>query len=278
MTSPLQGNGAMVAILADPGYSMKECFAFAIRLLFLKQRVTSMLDYATLLGKILLMCGLTREQYLLHTTSLEKKELREYILKRRRNFGYNFVKNVMEVVRYWYKCTQDARNWMNEDGEPPAPDTVIDPNQPIYGSFDTWIKRKGNVELVRSCFQTVEDFWPSSWWYDIANLAYHQQLAGVITYMFPEVLRAIRMNTPREELWKIMKPLMLAGDIDTYNIPCIAGHPAVMKGIQEGKKRKLFYKIPQVPADKDLVPIPNAGSSLDCYPQNPDSLALLALV
>ena len=73
--SPLQGNGAMVAILADPGYSMKEHFAFAIRLLFLKQRVTSMLDYATLLGKILLMCGLTREQYLLHTTSLEKKEL-----------------------------------------------------------------------------------------------------------------------------------------------------------------------------------------------------------
>ena len=37
MMSPLQGNSAMVAILADPGYSMKEHFAFAIHLLFLKQ-------------------------------------------------------------------------------------------------------------------------------------------------------------------------------------------------------------------------------------------------
>ena len=54
----------------------------------------------------------------------------------------------MEVIRYWYKYTQDARNWMNEDGEPPVPDTVIDPNQSIYQSFDTWIKRKGNVKLV----------------------------------------------------------------------------------------------------------------------------------
>jgi len=62
---------------------------------------------------------------------------------------------------------------MNEDSEPPAPNTVIDPNQPIYQSFNTWIKWKGNVELVQSCFQTVEDFWPSSWWYNIANLAYH---------------------------------------------------------------------------------------------------------
>src|SRR5947209_2994815 len=90
--SSFQGNGAMVAILADPGYSMKEYFAFAIHLLFLKQRVTSMLDYATLLGKILMMCGLMREQYLLHTTSLEKKDLREYILKCWHSFGNNFVK------------------------------------------------------------------------------------------------------------------------------------------------------------------------------------------
>ena len=75
-----------------------------------------------------------------------------------------------------------------------------------------------------------------------------------------------------------MKPLILARDIDTYNILCITGHPAVMKGIQEGEKRKLFYKIPQVPADKDPVPIPNAGGSLDCYPQNPNSLIFLALV
>ena len=59
--------------------------------------------------------------------------------------------------------------------------------------------------------------------------------------------------------------MMLAGDIDTYNIPCTAGHPVVMKGIQEGEKRKLFYKILQVPADKDPVPIPNAGGILDCY-------------
>src|SRR2546430_10950600 len=113
MTSPLQGNGVMVAILVDPGYSMKERFAFAIHFLFLKQRVTSMLDYATLLGKILMMCGLTL-------------------------------------------------TLMNEDGEPPTPDTMIDPNQPIYRSFDTWIKQKRNsIELVRSCFQIVEDFWPS---------------------------------------------------------------------------------------------------------------------
>ena len=48
----------MVAILADPGYSMKEHFAFTVHLLFLKQRVTSMLNYATLLGKILLTCNL----------------------------------------------------------------------------------------------------------------------------------------------------------------------------------------------------------------------------
>ena len=108
--SPLQSNSAMIAILADPGYSMKEHFAFTVHLLFLKQRVTSMLNYATLLGKILLTCNLTREQYLLHTTSLEKKELQEYILKCQHDFGYNFVKNVIEVVRYWYKCTQDARN------------------------------------------------------------------------------------------------------------------------------------------------------------------------
>ena len=100
----------MVAILADPGYSMKEHFAFTVHLLFLKQRVTSMLNYATLLGKILLTCNLTREQYLLHTTSLEKKELQEYILKYQHDFDYNFVKNVIEVVRYWYKYTQDARN------------------------------------------------------------------------------------------------------------------------------------------------------------------------
>src|SRR4051794_9544776 len=111
MTSPLQSNGAMVAILVDLGYSMKERFAFAIRLLFMKQRVTSMLNYAILLGKIPMMCGLTREQYLLYTTSLEKKDLREYIMKHRRDFGYNFVKHVMEVIRYWYKCTQNARNW-----------------------------------------------------------------------------------------------------------------------------------------------------------------------
>ena len=75
-----------------------------------------------------------------------------------------------------------------------------------------------------------------------------------------------------------MKPLMLAEDIDTYNISCIAGHSAVMKEIQEGEKRKLIYKISQVPANKNLVPIPNTGSSLDCYPQNSDSLVLLTLV
>ena len=55
MTSTLQDNGAMVAILVNPGYSMKEHFVFTIRLLFLKQWVTSMLDYVTLLGKILMM-------------------------------------------------------------------------------------------------------------------------------------------------------------------------------------------------------------------------------
>ena len=75
-----------------------------------------------------------------------------------------------------------------------------------------------------------------------------------------------------------MKPLMLAGDINTYNIFCIAGHLAVMKGIQEREKHKLFYKISQVSADKDSVPISNTGSSLDYYPQNSDSFTLLALV
>src|SRR5207248_974410 len=108
--SLLQGNSTMEAILADPGYSMKKHFAFTVYLLFLKQWVTSMLNYATLLGKILLIYNVIREQYLLHTTSLEKKELQEYILKSQHDFGYNFVKNVIEVVRYWYKCTQDARN------------------------------------------------------------------------------------------------------------------------------------------------------------------------
>src|SRR5436305_11259564 len=95
--------------------------------------------------------------------------------------------------------------------------------------------------------------------------------------MFSEVLRAIQMNTLREELWKIMKPLMLAGDIDTYNILCITEHSVIMKGIQEGERHKLFYKILQVLADKDLVPILNASSSLDCYPHNSDSLVLLIL-
>ena len=114
MTSPLQGNGAMVAILADPGYSMKERFAFAIRLLFLKQRVISMLDYATLQGKILLMCGLMREQYLQHTTSEEKKELREYILKRRRDFGYNFVKHVIAWI-ITHRTLTLWRSWLLYD-------------------------------------------------------------------------------------------------------------------------------------------------------------------
>ena len=75
MTSTLQDNGTMVAILVDPGYSMKEHFVFTIRLLFLKQWLTSMLDYTILLGKILLICSPTREQYLLHTPSLEKKRV-----------------------------------------------------------------------------------------------------------------------------------------------------------------------------------------------------------
>src|SRR5947209_6512154 len=45
-----------------------------------------------------------------------------------------------------------------------------------------------------------------------------------------------------------MKPLMLAEEIDTYNIPSTTGHPmvTVMKGIQEGEKCNLFYKIPKL--------------------------------
>jgi len=39
-----------------------------------------------------------------------------------------------------------------------------------------------------------------------------------------------------------MKPLILAGDIDTYNIPCITGHPAVMKEFRRGRSVNYFIR------------------------------------
>lgn len=190
-------------------YYIDELFLLYLKMSFIRERGDLEQTWTDFKTNFIQTLGLKKKTFDEKYSLEEKKKIKSQIGILRSDWKGNLLKNIARFYFWWFHFTTDGKFYSVNAYTTAETNILADNNhntvRTLRDNLLGVLKRRDQIDHLRTIWNMVEDVYPREWWYDSDMKQYHDHLANAVGVFADVAVKALMRGETQEQLYQTLR-------------------------------------------------------------------------